>query len=227
MNLRKTNLNLLTFCLLFFLFLSPAQAVASSGDEPAAFSRGSELRIGYGNFPALIYNGLFSSPPEGEWWHFFDVPEMLPPMGDATQMTFYSGRLVAAGTFALNYTYRVNRWFEFNVTASCAPAFGRMYDWQTRESVGNYSVSYFSLLPSARFVWLNRPLVRLYSGISLGAAFREDRWSAGSDRGVSREFVPGISVTWFGLTVGKRVYGFAELNSGVTGFCQAGIGYSF
>lgn len=56
------------------------------------------------------------------------------------------------------------------------------------------------LMPTVRFTWLHRPLVRLYSGLGAGAIFAFDNL---------RQFKAGfaLNLNWIGLEIGKGHWG--------------------
>jgi hypothetical protein len=66
---------------------------------------------------------------------------------------------------------------------------------------------------------MRRKYVQLYSAVGAGVAARFDR-----EVGV---IIPMYDLTYFGIVVGKNLYGFAEVGAGVSGFARAGIGYRF
>jgi hypothetical protein len=74
-----------------------------------------------------------------------------------------------------------------------------------------------------RFDWLRREVVTMYSSIGLGATICID------ERRYSRYVAayPIFDITWVGINVGRRVYGFAEFGGGVSGVVRAGIGVRF
>lgn len=82
--------------------------------------------------------------------------------------------------------------------------------------------SYFTLLPVTavgRCNYLNRPAVKLYGSLELGAFF-----TIGGDF----EVVPDVQLNPFGVEFGKRFFGLVELGVGLNYFgVNAGVGYRF
>ena len=70
-----------------------------------------------------------------------------------------------------------------------------------------------------RFEYLRRDVVQLYSGIGVGATERHDESYVVA--------LPMIDVTYLGVTVGRNIYGFAELGGGINGCIRVGMGYKF
>ena len=83
---------------------------------------------------------------------------------------------------------------------------------------------YLTPMLTARFSWLNRKLVRLYSSVGAGLAV--------SLMDVSYREYPetylSLQVTPVGISVGKKLFGFFELGVGTiyVGGCF-GLGYRF
>ena len=92
-----------------------------------------------------------------------------------------------------------------------------------------------SLMPSVRFNYLNRPWVRLYSGVDLGVGYLLSGSSStsGSKDGEeesdkrNNNFMFAFNVTAFGVNVGKKFYGLFELNMGYDAIVKVGIGARF
>ena len=83
---------------------------------------------------------------------------------------------------------------------------------------------YMQVMARVRFNWLNREYFRMYSAVGLGFGLHHS-----NDCGyVNREMFPLLQLTYFGISVGKKVYGFAECGVGMqyTGI-MAGLGYRF
>ncbi len=95
---------------------------------------------------------------------------------------------------------------------------------------GRKLLSSFSFMPAVRFDWYRRDIVRLYSRLGVGISNLSDRETYNSDSQFNNayaELYPCIDVTPFGVAVGRKLYGFAEVSVGTLGFAKAGVGYRF
>ena len=84
-------------------------------------------------------------------------------------------------------------------------------------------------VPTVRFSYLNRRNVRLYSsvGIGYGLCLERTKDSNGAlTQSYKSAFVP-VQFTPIGVSVGRRLYGFAELTVGSMANLSAGIGFRF
>ncbi len=136
------------------------------------------------------------------------------------------------GHYSIHYYYQVRPWCQIGIKAAaeCARTIHYSDTLQTSvTSVDHYAL--VSLMPSVRFTYLNRPMVRLYSGLDLGCAYL---WSdlpssKESEEGGAKNnnFLFAFNVTAFGVNVGKKFYGLFELNAGFDAIVKVGIGARF
>ena len=76
-----------------------------------------------------------------------------------------------------------------------------------------------SAIFNVRFDWLRREWVTMYSSIGVGvvAQFMRD----------DSAIYPMYDATFVGLDVGRRIYGYLEIGSGISGSIRAGLGVRF
>ena len=118
------------------------------------------------------------------------------------------------GVYSLSYTYHSRRWFQFGATATFAAVTQSRRNSIDNSKIEDRSDYAVAVMPTARFVYLYREKVQLYSSVSLGVVFSE-------------EVVPWVDFTLIGCTFGRKLFGFAELGCGIGGFGRIGIGYRF
>lgn len=142
---------------------------------------------------------------------------------------YYRGPLKTSGGYSLSYMYSPLRWLSVGLYA------GYVSQWQnnllraSRSVVSTTTERHLMLVPTVRFTYLNRPIVRLYSSIGIGVGFCRERTrnvDGHLEFSENSRFCP-TEVTLFGVSVGRRLFGFAELSVGSLGVCSAGIGYRF
>lgn len=215
-----------TLLIAFALLVSGAASAQTDADRPSFdFSRQGtehkhEVRLTVGISPLFendfyIYDGEVVAPK---------YPNTISP-DDLT----YRGALKTSGGYALSYMYSPLRWFSVGLYA------GYVCQWQpTHLRAGQAIVSttterHLMLVPTVRFTYLNRPIVRLYSSIGVGVGFCRERTrnvDGHIEANRNEHFCPA-EVTILGVSVGRRLFGFAELSTGSMGVCSAGIGYKF
>lgn len=79
-------------------------------------------------------------------------------------------------------------------------------------------------MPVVRFTWLNRRWVRMYTSLGLGATF-----ATGVDYETERfnDDLFAFQFTPIGISVGRSLFGFAEVGVGAQGALMMGVGYKF
>ncbi len=133
-----------------------------------------------------------------------------------------------------------NAWwvsYTYNFTKLLAVGFSVTYDGFTSQSYIPPSDPspkkheyYITPMLTARFSWLNRPIVRLYSSAGVGLAIDSVGWWKinRNDKAVQRRCRFGWQATPIGISIGKKLYGYAELGVGSIYIIGcAGIGYRF
>ncbi|MBR5135942.1 MAG: hypothetical protein IKU92_02725 [Rikenellaceae bacterium] len=142
---------------------------------------------------------------------------------------YYRGALKTSGGYALSYMYSPCRWFSVGMYAGYVSQWQKTHLHSTQATVSTTTERHLMFVPTVRFTYLNRPLVRLYSSIGVGVGFCHERTrnvDGQLEFSANSRFCPA-EVTFLGVSVGRRLFGFAELNIGSMGCCSAGIGYKF
>lgn len=131
---------------------------------------------------------------------------------------FNYGELRLTPVISLEYSYAVNDWFAIGVKGSYVSMYRTRTHAHTGERHGRVAISAVNAMVNARFQWLNRDIVKMYSSLGLGAmtAF-----------GLAQETFFFYDATWVGLSVGEKVYGYFEFGGGASGVARAGLGVRF
>ena len=119
----------------------------------------------------------------------------------------------------IEYSHYVNRWFSLGGKMAFSALYSRYRHIATDELLrtdGSYTVG---LIVNARFDYLRRKVVQLYSSIGFGLAAR-----FAYNNGIVS---PMYDMTLFGIMVGKDFYGYFEFGGGISGLARIGIGYRF
>lgn len=191
---------------LLLTLLLTVVAAAAPAREPADWRRSRhEVRFSAGAYPLHIDFGT------DECW-------TAPDFASTKQ---YRGAVRTTGAYTLSYGYRFSRRFDLSATLSYARDYRRDYSNLNGAPIGRYAVDHLTVMPMIRGTWIDRRSVRLYSALGLGvAAVRDDERSGCRMRAA-------VQGTYIGVSVGRRLFGFAELGAGVHGVLIAGIGYRF
>lgn len=174
-----------------------------------------EVRVGFAGAPVLDMLNLGSPERYDDWgasWSdVFDLDEIYAPQKGSTYMT---------GNFMAEFSWHARKWFTLAGSLYMNGIYGSTFDPSTSESIKRDRGISISLLPVARFYWMNYSKCRLYSSVALGVNFvtYENQTSV----------LPTFQYTPIGITAGRKVFFFAEYSFGFTNLGgQAGIGYRF
>lgn len=137
---------------------------------------------------------------------------------------YYEGPGRFTGGIGLSYGYRVARWFETGVSLTYAGYFQNLYNSSDGSIASRARTHYVTLMPYARFSWLNSRTVRLYSSLHLGVQWGSQQSYFDS---ADKSFFLAAQFSPFGIRVGRRLFGYAELGIGMRGVVICGIGYVF
>lgn len=129
--------------------------------------------------------------------------------------------------FTLNgdYGYWPLRWLYVGGVASWTGGFSRVASIVDHSRVDCYNYHSLSIMPVVRFGWLNRDIVQLYSGFGVGpmVAIAEQSLEASPAVRLGVAF----DVTFIGIAVGRKWFGYFDIGAGVRGTLSAGFGYRF
>lgn len=119
-------------------------------------------------------------------------------------------------SFTVSHNYFSKKWLSFNTRLTYSAAYNYVYT-----GVDSH-VDYLDVSPAVsitemiQFTYLNREKVRLYSSLGGGVSV----YKGG--------ILPSLQFTFFGVSFGKKVFGFVEYGSGTTYLVlNGGIGYRF
>ena len=116
----------------------------------------------------------------------------------------------------VSYNHFYNKWFSINLRSSLSGCYYYVYPDDKSKANRFETLPCLSVIGMAQFTFLNRDAVRLYSSIGLGACV----WG-----GIP---LPTAQMTAFGVSFGKKFFGFLEIGSGSEYLgCYGGIGYRF
>lgn len=172
-----------------------------------------ELTASYGLFPTSWSYGYAAGFDSGGGYSF---------RWDGHTYSYSDIR--STGGFAVGYMYRLSRRWSAGVSASLSKA-GRDLSVDGLKVSEDRTVT-LGIATALRLNWIDRPMVKCYSEIQIGYACDYLRTDAG-DGGRWRRSYMFISPTVAGVSVGRRLHGFAEFGAALRGLFCAGVGYSF
>ncbi len=172
-----------------------------------------EVRLGWGGYP-LMDSYMFDESPFGNC----DIAYASPSLGNLYRD--YTGPKYMTGIISGEFNMIFKKWFTLSIGLNANGEFHYIYDGVTSQCKGSSGTAAISLVPQARFTYLNREYVKLYSSIGAGAVAYISKDET--------EMAPEFHISPIGIMVGKKVFGFFETGIGTLYMgCMAGIGFRF
>lgn len=170
-----------------------------------------EVRLGWSGYPVGDDNQFVGVNNHGFYSYDTSISDIFSDYDGPTYMT---GNIVGE----MNFHFK--KWFTLSVEVAANRIWKHTYYSQTDEPKGRVRGYTATLMPQARFNWIRKDIVKVYSSVGLG--MRAGKFDDRDDALIAAQLVP------IGINVGGRVFGFAELGFGtlyVGG--MFGIGYRF
>jgi hypothetical protein len=178
-----------------------------------------EIRFSHGLLPLTYDFDLFS-------WSWDIAPPSLTDQYYGLQT--YKGNLYSTGALSMAHSIKVAKWLEMGATLTYVGNFRNIYSTATNEIVDRESSRSLFFTPTLRFAWFNREWVRMYSSVGLGVGLmiKQPYERGGGYTEPYLEWGPSIQLTGFGISVGKRLFWFSEVQTiGTLGVFTMGVGY--
>ncbi|MBO7198679.1 MAG: hypothetical protein J6V26_01440 [Alistipes sp.] len=132
---------------------------------------------------------------------------------------YYDTASIYLPPLTLEYSRYLKEWFMIGCKVMYSSIYYHERHIATHKRLTTHYDNTLGIHLNMRFEYLRREICRMYSGIGVGATLR-----------YSKEAIVGIpmlDMTYVGMTVGKRLYGFAELGAGISGCIRVGMGCKF
>lgn len=169
-----------------------------------------EVRLGWGGYPNTFIVGPFSS-------YDIEIPR-YPSI--STMYNGYCGPTYMTGAIAAEFSFHLKKWCSVGGVFSYTGIYADRYDKFTSEKISRENGASLLFMPQVRFSYLNKPSVKLYSSVGLGVGYSAFRTLS--------EAVPAMQLSLFGVSFGRKFFGFFELGIGyMYSGCMAGVGYRF
>jgi hypothetical protein len=200
------------------LFISCCFIVISSIEAQTAktsYQPKREITLRWGAFYDEDWLGHHNDYYYAEYWS--------SPLDRYNSAKQYAGPRVYSGAISLQYTEELKRWMALCFNVSYSGVYENRHNLLTENVKDKYRSHRLSLLPMVRFTYLNKPTVRLYSALGVGIGFSSEK----SDQIRYNDTFMDAHITFFGISVGKKLFASSEIGFGSLGIINAGIGYRF
>lgn len=189
--------------------LEPQQSTGKREKEP--FTQQHEVRVSAG-ISSLFTE--FSGP-----YDYLPSPYYVPRIMDGPTYT--------TGALNVSYGYRFRRWFDLGLLFSYNCEYKRQFSALSGDYLHRKYQHNITIMPTVRFTWLNRKWVRMYSSLGMGMTICATNTTGSEELYDGNSFAFAFQCSCLGLTVGRSLFGFAELGFGAKGVAIFGMGYRF
>ena len=187
---------------------------------------GYSVRIGVGGYPLFDVGSFGLDGYAGFFGQYFDADPLFfehtlrgiqsPDLGPGYETALFSAEI----------EMDIRRWFALSVGVGAAGVWQNALDVVTDGKIGTNRGVVLSLLPEARFYWLNKETVRMYSSAGIGVGLTAYKKVSYEDS--HNSVYPLFQVAPVGITAGRRLYWFAECGIGMVYVGgKTGIGIRF
>lgn len=174
------------------------------------YERYGEFRVG------IAYNPYTASGNYASSLYWKDYPVVLPPNTTINNTRWFTANF-DIGSW-------LKRWLYVGGVATWTTGYERVSSIVDRSRVDAFNYNNITIMPVVRFAWLNRGIVQLYSGVGLGATYEFYENTLTTE---IQSFGVAYDVTFFGITVGRKWFGYLDIGAGNRGVISAGFGYRF
>lgn len=172
-----------------------------------------EFRLGWATWPVMdvsVFRG-----------NVLNYDMAVPDYSDLDNLYGnYSGAKYMTGLISGEFNMMLSRWFTLSFGLNMNGYYFYEYNGVTSDVQAKKCGVSMAVLPQARFVYLNRKYVRMYSSAGFGFSC----YFLPGDN----DFLPVFQVAPVGIMAGSRVFGFLEVGLGTMYCgCMAGVGFRF
>ena len=204
----KKLILLIACCILTSLYVDEACAA-----EPYKLKSEFTIRVG-------VVDGFDSGYWDWGWYHV-DTPLERYEKG-----RYYYDNKIFTEAISLSYSHELKKWLSLGVNVSYSGVFQKERRTSDDQIVNRYKKHRIGLFPLVKFTYFNRPIIRLYSAAGFGIGVKDVRWT-NSRSSHERETRLSGQLTFFGVSVGKKLFASWEVGAGSAGYITMCAGYRF
>lgn len=173
------------------------------------------LSVGYGLLFGVVYIPLFDMYTK----EYNDIAPNTSLSDQLADSRYYWDTERAFTGITIEYSHRIKSWFAIGAKGVVS------FKTRAKRHIGTNEILYRdnTLLAAAllnmRFDWFCRKTVTMYTSLGIGLMSHTDYYET--------YVLPMYDAAWVGITVGRRLYGYAEFGGGIGGLFRVGMGYRF
>jgi opacity protein-like surface antigen len=198
----------LLLLLLAVATLAPAYSFSQESTSP---SRPNEIYGGYGALSIFYFTGNLDHNYDDSYYHNYDNQDPSSP-----------------GTFFIGYNRQLNKVVSIGIVLSYMQTTNSFEYHDYNSSLTYNGTNHESLITEitrVTFGYLNRPSLKVYSGIGMGVTIDLNEANFEETTQKDRKILPAGQLTFIGIRFGKAFGGFVEFGVGSNGIMQGGLSY--
>ena len=204
--------------LLIICYIAVSSYSITQAGNPDSYKPKHEIAVRYGVVDDFFNNDFWS---DWNWGYYNETPLERYNNGK-----YYFEDKVYTQAISLSYTRELKRWFSLSINIAYSGVFQKEREKEGNMVISEYKKHRLGIIPMARFNYLNRPMIRLYSAVGYGFGIKNESWSNTNRDNNNMTRVSG-QITFFGVSVGKKIFASSEIGAGGMGYLTVGGGYRF
>lgn len=201
------------------IFLSISLSGQNNSKKPDQSQLPNDLFVGYGIGSLLIFTGTIN--------HSYDIY--------TESYNYKESDIQSAGTLMIGYNRMINKVIMIGFTGSYLNLhYTRNYPVDeynnVYEGTVNFNDNLLNGMAKVTFNYVNKPMVRVYSGIGMGITIdlsNAQGTKAGDELEKAKKILPSGQLTFMGVRFGRTFGGFCEFGFGTNSIINAGLNYQF
>jgi hypothetical protein len=222
--MKKTFIILLILSISFpYLFGQNAGTKETKSTKRSQTELYNDFYAGYGALSIFYFTGRMKHssgfPTETSHYdgYYYYSPEYTDPTSPGTIYLGFARSLNRVVSVGFLFGYQDLKYTESFTKSSTDPT---VYQIKADDQL-------LTGIARVTFCYLNRPTVRMYSGIGIGLTIDFGKANGDVDSKTERKLWPGGQLTLMGLRFGRAFGGFVEFGFGSYGILNAGLSYKF
>jgi len=141
--------------------------------------------------------------------------------------SFETRNNISTGAFSFEYQYRPKKWVSVGGSVSYERTACDLFSQTQDIDVGDIINNYYTVMATARFNYLSKKIITLYSRVGIGYTLWLEYINGDNQyQDQSNGFV-AFQLTPIGIRIGTKVGGFFEAGFGSEGIVAAGVSFRF
>jgi hypothetical protein len=141
--------------------------------------------------------------------------------------SFETRNNISTGAFSFEYQYRPKKWVSVGGSVSYERTTCDLFSKNLDIDAGNIINNYYTVMATARFNYLSKKIITLYSRVGIGYTLWLEYINGDNQYQDQSDGFVAFQLTPIGIRIGTKVGGFFEAGFGSEGMVAAGVSFRF